>query len=220
MLRRSRLILAATALSITTVALAAQAAFKISDKSALKIDASANMIGAFTGKCTGRKEVDEDDKKRSRQIPGLSMQDDGTKLTFTADLRGVDVGIRDSHLHDVFKTGKDEKFEPDGAKEKEKEEARQKRNRVTLVVERGKLNLPADGASASGNVKGALTIRGKTKEVTVNYKISRAGKVYTVTDANFTFKYPEFGFAPICKAVVCVKDDVKITLPKLAVEEK
>jgi len=219
MLRRSRLILAATALSITTVALAAQAAFQISDKSALKIEASANMIGGFSGKCSGRKETD-DDKKRTRQIPGLSMQDDGTKLTFTADLRGVDVGIRDSHLHDEFKTGKDEKFEPDDAKEKEREEARKKRNRVTLVVERGKLNLPADGASSSGNVKAALTMRGKTKEVTVNYKISRAGKAYTVTDANFTFKYPEFGFAKICKAVVCVKEDVKVTLPKLTVDEK
>lgn len=91
MLRRSRLVLAATALSITTVALAAQAALQSIDKADIKIEAEARPgLGKFDGLCDA-----------------VSAKEVGDKLVFEAELkRGLRMGLRDKHTREAFKVDK------------------------------------------------------------------------------------------------------------------
>jgi polyisoprenoid-binding protein YceI len=92
MLRRSRLALAATVLSITTVALAAQAAALQSiDKADVKIEAEAKPgLGKFDGLCDA-----------------VSAKEEGGKLVFEAELnRGLRMGLRDKHTREAFNVPK------------------------------------------------------------------------------------------------------------------
>lgn len=91
MLRRSRLVLAATALSVTTFALAAQAALQSIDKADVKIEAEAKPgLGKFDGLCDA-----------------VSAKEEGGKLVFEAELnRGLRMGLRDKHTREAFKVSK------------------------------------------------------------------------------------------------------------------
>jgi hypothetical protein len=55
--------------------------------------------------------------------------------------------------------------------------------------------------------------------VTISYKAKKSGSDYEVSDATFKFNYTDFGVEKICKAVICVKPEVTVTVPSLKLHE-
>jgi len=88
MLRRSHIALAASALAVSTIALAAQAALHSIDKADIKIEAEAKPgLGRFDGMCDS-----------------VSAKEEGDKLVFVAELsKGLRMGLRDKHTREAFK---------------------------------------------------------------------------------------------------------------------
>ena len=84
----------------------------------------------------------------------LLVRSDGKALRFSVGVKALSTGIslRDNHMHETFEP---EKF-PD----------------VTLEVPLDALQVPADGASGSGEAKGALSLHGVTKDLPFKYTAS------------------------------------------------
>lgn len=86
-----RIVVAAAAVTLTTIAIASNAALSTAEKGSIKIEGVAKPgLGKFDGKSTD-----------------ISAKEEGGKIIFTADLKGhLDMGLRGSHTHECFKTEK------------------------------------------------------------------------------------------------------------------
>ena len=86
-----RIAVAAVAVSLSTFAIAADAAFSGVDKGHVKIDAVAKPgLGAFSG-----------------EVEGVNVQEEGGKLIFSSDLEGrLKMGLRQDHSKKAFETAK------------------------------------------------------------------------------------------------------------------
>ena len=199
MLRRSRIALAAAALSIASFALVAHAGpFGNVGKGRIKIEAEAKpALGKFDGSCSE-----------------IAAKEEGGKLVFTAKLyessknkKGeeedkfhLDMGLRQSHTIEAFEV--------------------KKYPTVKLVVDKSKVKIPAaNGEKTTGSVTGDLTLHGKTKPVTVNYSLKREGSNLIANDTAFTFNYQEFGVGKISRLGIRVENPVTITVVSLKLKD-
>jgi hypothetical protein len=135
------------------------------------------------------------------KFSGLKVADDGTKITFSAPLNTISTGIekRDNHAKETLEVNK---FPT-----------------VTVTVTKASLKFPADGKELTAKAQAEVKLHGVTKSVPLTYTVKRKGSVYKV-DGGLTLAgvwgtddNPKAGFAmkKPCFAMVCVKDDVKIT---------
>jgi hypothetical protein len=192
-----RIAVLAAAVSLTTFAIAADAAFTGADKGRVKIDAEAESpVGKFSGK-----------------LDGVDVKEQDGKLIFTTDLSSrLKMGLRDKHTRESFDIG--ESGKPG------------KGNKVTLTVDKSKLKIPADNEKASGHVKGDLSMRGASQPVDIKYTVSRTGSDYHIKEAKFTFDYTVHNKSAdnkegkICKMTVCVLPQVTVTVEGVKVRDK
>ena len=86
-----RIAVAAVAVSLTTFAIAADAAFSGVEKGHVKVEGVAKPgLGAFSG-----------------EVDGVSVKEEGGKLIFTADLEDrLKMGLRQDHCKKAFETSK------------------------------------------------------------------------------------------------------------------
>jgi len=193
-----RIAVLAAAVSLTTFAIAADAAFTGVDKGTVKIDAEAESpVGKFSGK-----------------LEGVDVKEQDGKLTFSSDLHArLKMGLRKGHTNDAFEIGV-------------KDGVAQKGNKVTLVVDKSKLKMPADNEKVSGQVKGDLTIRGIAQSVDIAYTVSRTGSDYHIKSAKFTFDYTKHNKKDdakekrICQMTVCVQPTVTVTVEGVKLRDK
>lgn len=196
MLRRSRIALAAAALSITTFAFVAQAKFVSVDKGTVTIKGVAKpALGEFSG-----------------SLKAVTASEEDGKITFTANLtEKLDMGMREGHTREAFKIKKDKNEKDD------KDDTY-----VKLVIERSKLKLPADGAKdEEGTVPGQLTLNGKTIGIDkVAYVVSRTGSDFHIKKASFSFDYTKLGVPQIKQMGLRVEPTVTVTVKGLKLRDK
>lgn len=190
MLSRSRSLLAAVLVSVSTFSLVASAAnWEGAGKGSFAVKAMAKppVIKAFPFDGTGG--------------PGsVEGKQDGDKLVFTASLKDLQMGERQKHAKEAFR--------PETHKT------------ATLTVDKTKLTLPADGKEAQGKVPGVFRYRDKDENVTVVYKGKRVGSEFQVLSATFSFDYTKHAVEKICKIGVCVEPNVTVTVTGVKFVEK
>lgn len=198
MLRRSRIALAAVALSVTTLAFAAHAKLVSVDKGTVTVKGVAKpALGEFTG-----------------TVKGVTAKEEGDKIVFLANLTlGLDMGLRDSHTREAFKI-----------KKKKEEQASEGSDdtRIKLSIDKDKLKMPADGAKdEEGSVPAKLTLNGKTIDIPkVAYTVSRTGSDIHIKKASFTFDYTKLGVAQIKQMGLRVEPTVTVTLKGMKLRDK
>lgn len=192
MLRRSRIALAATALSVATIALAAHAALESGEKGKVTIQGEAKpALGKFDG-----------------TFSGVTAKEVGEKLVFSAHLnrgKDLDLGLRTKHTKEAFECDKVEKDEKTGKVKKDY-------GLVELVVDKSKVNFPGDGQTTKGKASGQLTLHGASKPISaIDYEITRKGADIILNKASFSFKYTDYNVPKIKKLGLSVDDTVTIT---------
>jgi hypothetical protein len=159
----------------------------------------------------------------------FTAKDDGANLVFTTVAGNGDDGNGEIHMLD--------KRQPHTVGPKSKV-GLPTGHAITLKIEKSKLNFPADGQEASGEVPGTLSFRGVTKPIKkISYKVKGlGGGKYLITSANFSFKYTDHMPATgkkdqsaedeeldrrVCLIGVCVAPSVTISVIKpVTVEAK
>lgn len=122
----------------------------------------------------------------------LAVNDDAQKIVVVVPLSGLKTGIdlRDKHM-----------------REKYLEVAQYPT--AELEVTRSALNLPADGANASGKAQGTMKIHGKSKPVSFQWSAKRAGTSYDVS-GSVQVNVKDFGIEIPSYLGVTVKPDVDV----------
>jgi hypothetical protein len=112
----------------------------------------------------------------------VTVSEDGGKVVFKSSIKNMKtgIGLRDKHLNKYLKAEGNEKT-------------------ATFTVDAGKLK--RDGSSATG----AFSMNGKTKDVTVNYKVD--GKE---VKANFNVVITDFDIEQPCYLGVCCDTKVAV----------
>lgn len=128
------------------------------------------------------------------KTPMLSIQEQGEALTFTVPLATLETGIalRDKHM-------------------REKYLETQKYPNAELVVARGALRFPEEGAETSASANGTLTIHGQSRPVTFTYRAKKAGGAFDVTGATH-INMQDYGIHVPSYLGVTVKPDVDISV--------
>ena len=87
----------------------------------------------------------------------LSVEDDGTTVTFKVPLAPIDtgIGLRNRHMRESLEA---ERFPV-----------------ASLRIRRSEIAFPRDGAPTQGTVKGELTLHGQSHPALVRYQASRDG---------------------------------------------
>ena len=122
----------------------------------------------------------------------LAVKDDGSKIAVAVPLANLKTGIdlRDKHMREKYLQVA--QFPT-----------------AELEVARGSLNLPADGANASGTGQGTIKIHGVSKPVTFKYVAKRSAASYDVS-GNVQINIKEFGIEVPSYMGVTVKPDVDV----------
>jgi polyisoprenoid-binding protein YceI len=127
----------------------------------------------------------------SGSTSNVSVKDDGSKITINVKLDcdgksclKTGIGMRDEHMHEHIEAKKHPK--------------------ATLVIDKSKLK-PA-GSSVEGDVPADLTFHGKTKSVTVHYKVE-GGEATATTH----FPLSDFDLKPASKMGISTGAEVEIT---------
>ncbi|MFO0756588.1 MAG: YceI family protein [Byssovorax sp.] len=123
----------------------------------------------------------------------VSVADDGTTVTITVKLDGLDTGmsLRDKHTKEALEVTSYPTAE--------------------IKVARSALKFPAAGAESSGDAKGSLKIHGQSKDVSFHYSAKMDGDTIGVKgSANINMS--DFGIKPPSYLGVTVKDGVGISV--------
>lgn len=122
----------------------------------------------------------------------LTVQDNGDTLLFTVPLKTLDtgIGLRNRHMREKY-------IEVD------------KHPDATLKVSKAALKLPTADATTSGEVPGVFTVRGKSKEVKVLYKLDcKAGTCQV--DGDFAINLRDYDIQIPSYLGVTVKPDMTV----------
>jgi polyisoprenoid-binding protein YceI len=127
----------------------------------------------------------------------LKVSEADDKIIFVTQMEALSMGLRKSHTKEAFEFGK--------------------HPTAKLTVEKGKLKLPANGATEKGSVPGELTLHGVTKPVNVKYTATGTADGFKV-GGSFAFQYQDFKVGKKCrregkaedeKLPVCDDDRIK-----------
>ena len=124
----------------------------------------------------------------------VRVTDDGTTVTITVGLAGIDtgMGLRDKHTKEALDTAQFPTAE--------------------LKVARGDLKFPAAGGESSGDAKGKLKIHGQTKDVTFHYTVNLAGDTLSVKGTAAKVNMNDFGIKTPSYLGVGVKPEVDVNV--------
>ncbi len=122
------------------------------------------------------------------------------KVSVTVNLASLKTGIdlRDEHMRKALETDKCPTS--------------------TLVVERSKLTVPAEGEEKSGSADGQLTLHCQTKPVKVSYTAKTAGGIRSVNGST-SINMKDFGIEPPTYSGVGVKPEVAVNVSFLVKDE-
>ncbi len=150
---------------------------------------SASFIALATG---GLKIEGKTDKVTASETDG--------RLNVVVDLTTLKTGIdlRDEHMRKALETDRCPK--------------------ATLVIERSKLTVPAEGEEKSGTADGQLTLHCQTKPVKVSYSAKGAGGMKSA-QGSVPVNIKDFGIETPSYAGVGVKPDVKVNVTFLVKDE-
>jgi hypothetical protein len=149
---------------------------------------------------TGKLDVKGDGK--------FNVQDDGDNLVFTSNVADGELNMKDGRQKHTV--GDDSKL---GLK---------KGAKVSLTVEKSKLNYPEAGKEASGSVPAKVKMLGKESSVTVKYTVKEDGGKYVIKNASFDFDYTKHVAEgkKVCLMLVCVKPVVTINISDAVIDVK
>jgi polyisoprenoid-binding protein YceI len=121
----------------------------------------------------------------------LSVAEKDGKLLVTAPLTNLKtgIGLRDKHLRNYLHTDQ--------------------HPNASLLIERDKLKLPAEGQTVENTSIGQFTLNGVTKPVKFRYKAKRMGSDYLVQGMS-ELNIKEFAIEQPCYLGVCVDPNVKL----------
>ncbi len=122
----------------------------------------------------------------------VSVADDGTSVSVSVQLAGIDTGLslRNKHMREKYL--QTDKFPV-----------------AKLTVARSALKFPADGAKIQGSASGTLLLHGQTKPATFNYTVANAGGVYRVS-GTIPVNMTQFGIEEPSFLGASVKPDVNV----------
>ena len=161
------------------------AALSFSLVAAAKLSSTGAGSATFAAKGPGGINIDG-------KTSDVRVADDGTTVTITVGLAGIDtgMGLRDKHTKEALDTAAFPTAE--------------------LKVARGDLKFPAAGGESSGDAKGKLKIHGQTKDVTFHYTAGLAGDTLSVKGSAKQVNMSDFGIKPPTYLGVGVKPEIDI----------
>jgi polyisoprenoid-binding protein YceI len=124
----------------------------------------------------------------------MAVADDGANIVLTIPVTSLTtgIGLRDKHMHEKYL---------ESAKFPEAE----------VTVARSSLHFPEDGKSVKAWAPATLKLHGKTKPITLHYKVNRTGNSYDVS-GNADVKVTDYDIELPSHLGVSVKPEVAVDI--------